>query len=642
MLTRTLLFLNSCLLLLSFGRSSFIFQQDININQNFAKTSLSTVSPDNFCNGTLGENIFNDGDFGSGPANILPSDMNGYAPSYTYQANPPPNDGSYTITNNTTTWGSFAATAWINIGDNSTDPEGYMMVINASFDPGIFYEKTVDNLCENTFYQFSADVISLLNLNSNEIKPNLDFLIDGVVQYSTGQIPNNTEWNNYGFTFTSDPGTTSLTLSIRNNAPGGLGNDLAIDNIEFRACGPEIDASATNPFFCAGQPKTINASVFGTQYPTPYFQWQISSDNGVNWNDLIGENDNSLFINNPSEGDLYRTLVANSISTIANSKCRVISNIVEMIESPYEFIQYDTLCQGLEIQVGNSIYSSTGMYVDSLIASNDCDSVVITFLEIAPDLGITADLEIIPPRCPGENNGSIIISNIQNGSGTYYLSINGDPTTTNLTIENLSQGSYAINITDSYHCETTLNAVIVDPVAVQIDLGEDVTIKLGESHDIQVLSNLTIESFIWLETDGLNCPIDCLNPNLSPLETTTYTLIARDENDCTTIDSVTIFVDKSRNVFIPNAFSPNGDGFNDYFTIYGGIDVEEIVNFQVYNRWGDVVFSKKNFQPNDNLIGWDGFFNGKNVNNGVYIFSVEILFKDGLKEMYSGDVTITE
>ena len=103
-----------------------------------------------------------------------------------------------------------------------------------------------------------------------------------------------------------------------------------------------------------------------------------------------------------------------------------------------------------------------------------------------------------------------------------------------------------------------------------------------------------------------------------------------------------IFVDKSRNVFIPNAFSPNGDGFNDYFTIYGGIDVEEIVNFQVYNRWGDVVFSKKNFQPNDNLIGWDGFFNGKNVNNGVYIFSVEILFKDGLKEMYSGDVTITE
>lgn len=642
MIKRTLLLLNSCLLILSLGKTFHFSQQDIYKDQDFGKTSFSAASPVNFCNGTLGENIFTDGDFGSGAANVLPNDVNGYAPSYVYAATPPPNDGFYTITNNTTTWGSFAASSWINIGDNSNDPEGYMMVINASFDPGIFYENTVDNLCENTFYQFSADVISLLNLNSNEIKPNLDFLIDGVVQYSTGAVPNNTQWNNYGFTFTSDPGTTSLTLSIRNNAPGGLGNDLAIDNIEFRACGPEIDASASSPFFCTGQPAAINATVFGTQYPSPYFQWQISTDNGVTWNDLAGENSNSLFINNPVSGDLYRTLVANSVTTIGNTKCRVISNEVEMLESPNEFIQYDTLCQGLELQVGNSIYNSTGMYVDSLVASNGCDSNVITFLEIAPDLGITADLEITPPGCPGENNGSIIISNIQNGSGTYTFSFNGEPFQTDPIIENLSQGSYAINIMDSYQCETTLDAVLVDPLAVQIDLGEDVTIKLGGSHDVQVQSNLPIESFIWLETEGLNCSTDCLNPNLSPFETTTYALIARDENDCSAIDSITIFVDKTRNVFIPNAFSPNGDGYNDYLTIYGGIDVEEVVTFQVYNRWGDVVFSNRNFQPNDDLIGWNGFFKGKNVNTGVYIFSAEILFKDGLTERFSGDVTVTE
>jgi gliding motility-associated-like protein len=641
-ITRTLLLLNSCLLLLCFGKPFLFSQQDIYKGQNIEKTSFSTVSPDNFCNGTLGENIFTDGDFGSGAVNVLPSDLNGYAPGFVYQASPPPNDGFYTITNNTSTWGSFAAAAWINIGDNSPDPEGYMMVINASFDPGVFYKKTVDNLCENTFYQFSADVISLLNLNSNEIKPNLDFLIDGVVQYSTGLVPNNTQWNNYGFTFTSAPGTTSLTLSIRNNAPGGLGNDLAIDNISFQACGPEIDASAAGTFFCAGQPATINAAVFGTQYPNPYFQWQISTDNGMTWNDVVGENSNSLFINNPVGGNLYRTLVANSIGTIGNSKCRVISNEVEMLESPDEFVRFDTLCQGLELQIGNSIYNTTGMYIDSLIASNGCDSNVITFLEMAPDLGITADLEIVPPACPEENNGSIIISNIQNGSGTYTFSINGEPSQTNPIIENLPQGSYSINIMDSYQCELTLNAVLVDPLAVQIDLGEDVTIKLGESYNVQVQSNLPIESFIWLETEGLNCSTDCLNPTLSPLETTTYALLARDENDCTTIDSITITVDKTRNVFIPNAFSPNSDGYNDYFTIYGGIDVEEVVSFQVFNRWGNVVFSRNNFQPNDDLIGWNGFFKGKNVNSGVYIFTAEILFKDGLKERFSGDVTVVD
>lgn len=641
MITRILLFLNSCLLILSLSKSSSDFQAPNFNHQDQFNAPVSSIGPLNFCDGTLGENIFTDGDFGSGAANVLPNDVNGYAPSYTYQASPPPNDGFYTITNNTTNWGSFAATAWVNIGDNSPDPEGYMMVINASFDPGVFYINTIDNLCENTLYQFSADVINLLN-GSGGIAPNIDFLINGVTAYSTGQVPMNQQWNNYGFTFTSDPGTTSLTLSIRNNAPGGIGNDLAIDNIEFRACGPEIMASATSPFFCFGQSSTINAEVFGGQYPNPYFQWQISTDNGLTWNDLAGENGSSLFIPAPVEGDLYRTLVSSSVVTIDNPKCRVISNEVELLEAPDEFVIYDTLCQGLSLQVGNSIYNSTGMYVDSLIASNGCDSTVVTFLEIAPDLGITADLEITAPSCPGEQDGSIVISNIQNGSGTYTFSLDGEPAQSSPLFENLPQGIYSINIMDSYQCETTLDASLIDPFALQIDLGEDVTIKLGETYDLQTQSNVPIATFIWLETEGLDCSTDCLNPTLSPSETTTYTLLARDENDCATIDSITITVDKTRNVFIPNAFSPDGDGYNDYFTIYGGVDVEEVVSLNIFNRWGDLVFSKNNFQPNDDLIGWNGFFKGKNVNNGVYIYTAEILFKDGISERFSGDISIVD
>lgn len=641
MITRTLLILNSCLIILSFGKYNNFSQQYNYTSQNIDDTTVSLVSPTNFCDGALGENIFTDGDFGSGFPNVLASDANGYAPSYTYSAFPPPNDGSYTITNNTTSWGSFA-TNWVNTGDNSNDPNGYMMVINASFSPGIFYENTIDNLCEGTLYQFSADAINLLIPSITGISPNIDFLINGVVQYSTGAIPNDGQWNSYGFTFTTDPGTTSLDLAIRNNAPGGNGNDIAIDNIEFRTCGPEINASPLNPFYCAGQSATINAAVFGSQYPNPYFQWQISLDNGATWNDIVGENGSSVFISNPVTGELYRSLVSNSIGTIDNPKCRVISNEVELLESPDEFIRYDTLCQGLELQIGNSIYNSTGIYIDSLLANNGCDSNVITFLEIVPDFGITADLEIINPECPVEENGSILITNIQNGSGTYTFSINGEPAQTDPFIEGLTQGNYSINIMDTYQCETNLTAVLIDPVALQIDLGEDTTIKLGESYDVQTQTNLPVESFVWLETEGLHCSIDCLNPTLTPGETTTYGLIANDENGCSTIDSITITVDITRNVFIPNAFSPNGDGANDYFTIYGGIDVEEIVNFQIFNRWGGLVFSNKNFQPNDDLIGWNGFFKGKNVNTGVYVYTADILFKDGITERFSGNISVTE
>ena len=89
------------------------------------------------CEGNLGENIFTDGDFGSGTDNILAVNPM-IAPGYFYQTVPPPNDGSYTITNNTTEWGSFAAIAWANIGDNSDDSNGYMMVVNADYDPGLF------------------------------------------------------------------------------------------------------------------------------------------------------------------------------------------------------------------------------------------------------------------------------------------------------------------------------------------------------------------------------------------------------------------------------------------------------------------------------------------------------------------------
>ncbi|MCB0549235.1 MAG: hypothetical protein KDD19_16775, partial [Phaeodactylibacter sp.] len=189
------------------------------------------------CTGNLGENIFTAGDFGSGPTNLVLSNP-GIAPGYTYTLSPPPSDGFYTVTNNTGAWGGLFST-WLPIRDNSSDPQGYMMVVNASFSAGIFYEQTVDGLCENTLYEFTADVINLIrNSVSNHIKPNVSFLINDEVRYSSGDIPQNEQWNTYGFTFTTEPGETSVKLTLRNNAPGGIGNDLALDNISFRACGP--------------------------------------------------------------------------------------------------------------------------------------------------------------------------------------------------------------------------------------------------------------------------------------------------------------------------------------------------------------------------------------------------------------------
>lgn len=93
-------------------------------------------------------------------------------------------------------------------------------------------------------------------------------------------------------------------------------------------------------------------------------------------------------------------------------------------------------------------------------------------------------------------------------------------------------------------------------------------------------------------------------------------------------------------VFIPNAFSPNNDRANDFFTIFGGSDIVIIKQFVVADRWGEILFKENNFQPNDQNYAWDGRFKGKKVPTGVYVYFAEITFRDGTTSIVSGDVTL--
>src|SRR5687768_14311140 len=101
-----------------------------------------------------------------------------------------------------------------------------------------------------------------------------------------------------------------------------------------------------------------------------------------------------------------------------------------------------------------------------------------------------------------------------------------------------------------------------------------------------------------------------------------------------------IYRGAERDVFIPNVFSPNGDNINDWFTLYTDADLKEISLLEIYTRWGDLVFRKTNFLPNDDTQGWDGKFRGETLNPGVYVYRIEILYGDDLVEKLAGDITI--
>lgn len=592
------------------------------------------------CTGNLGDNIFEAGDFGRGTSSDILEDPK-IAPGYIYTTPGPPGDGFYTITNNTGAWSQLFGT-WMSLRDNSSDPNGYMMVVNASFEQGDFYEQTIEGLCENTFYVFTADIINIVKKNiSDHHPPNVSFLLNGEEFYNTGDILQTERWNTYGFTFTTTEGQESLTLTLRNNAPGGIGNDLALDNITFRPCGPEaliLPLEIAN--ICEdGDPIQLDATVNGDQYNTPVFQWQRSFDEGITWEDIPGETNPSITHTERASGFYYyRYLLANDESNLANSKCRVNSNIkiVHVVPKFYEII--DTLCQGLTLEVGNSVYNEGGIYVDSLLSSLGCDSIITLNLTIVPDRGIKANTEVIAPSCATYADGEIRITEVQNFYPPFRIELVGEPPNRLGIFENLTAGVYAASITDHFGCTWSEEIQVIDPEQFIIDLGNNIRIDLGDSIQLMLQSNYNLSDLNW---QPQLCEVNCLEEALFPRQSDTYTLSATSKFGCFASDSVIVTVIPTRKVYVPNVFAPEGNDVNQRFTIFGGEpNVQRILQLQIFDRWGNLLFEQTDFPPNSLTHGWDGASPNGNLQNGTYIYVAKVLFLDEQIRDYSGEVLL--
>jgi gliding motility-associated-like protein len=592
------------------------------------------------CGGNLGENIFTAGDFGSGTTNLLPFDP-GIAPGYIYTLSPPPNDGLYTITNNMASW-PFLFPGWLAITDNSDDPNGYMMVVNASYAPGAFYEQTVEGLCDNTLYVFSADIFNIISTPTpNYIKPNVSFLLNEQVRYTTGEIPQNQQWNTHGFTFTTAPGETAVKLTLRNNAPGGIGNDLALDNISFRACGPQalILPLETANICEDGEPIALEATIVGSQYPNPAIQWQQSFDQGATWSNIPGAASPSFLHTQLAAGYYYyRYLLASSPENLANAKCRVISNVKVVYVQPKFFNFSDTICEGLLYPFGGSMLSARDTYTHTFLSSLGCDSIVTLQLEVVPDLDGTADLEAVAPTCYGDQDGAIIVSNLRGFYPPVSVSLAGGGSLLGEgSFPNLRSGLYWLSFSDRFGCALEAAIELENPPLMYLDLGPDREIKLAQSLRLPALSNYPLAALEWMPDYQVFCELPCLSPLLQPFETTVYFFTGTSPAGCQASDTLTIRVEELREVYIPNAFSPNEDGRNDRLTLFAAPElVREILHAQIFDRWGGLVFEARNFPPNDLSRGWDGRFKAQELPAGVFAYHFEVQFIDGRVAHYSG------
>ena len=134
--------------------------------------------------------------------------------------------------------------------------------------------------------------------------------------------------------------------------------------------------------------------------------------------------------------------------------------------------------------------------------------------------------------------------------------------------------------------------------------------------------------------------MDCLEITAAPSSATVYYAFATNANGCEAMDSSVIHVKINSNLYVPNAFSPNYDGINDMFYIYGDESVEKVLSLVIFDRWGDMVFESYNFPINDPVYGWDGTFKGKMMVAGVFVWVTEIEFKNGRVELHEGELTL--
>ncbi|MEM9916702.1 MAG: gliding motility-associated C-terminal domain-containing protein [Bacteroidota bacterium] len=204
----------------------------------------------------------------------------------------------------------------------------------------------------------------------------------------------------------------------------------------------------------------------------------------------------------------------------------------------------------------------------------------------------------------------------------------------------LTAGTYYLEIEDEYGCTSFDTVSLENAGDIWFDVEAPQTIELGNSTEINITTDLNRQiAFEWLADESISCT-DCDNPTVSPVNTTTYSITGINEAGCSLTKELTIRVLPVHEVYIPNAFSPNGDGQNDYFTAFSGQQVRKINYLRVFDRWGGTLFEKNNFDSNQEAEGWDGSFKGQTLKTGVYIYTFEIEFIDGHKEVISGDVSI--
>jgi hypothetical protein len=587
--------------------------------------------------------------------------------------------GNYLVTNTSGVNGGL----WHHAPDHTEDTNGYMLLFDASGSPGIFFYSTVFDLCPNTTYEFgcwATNIVQPHACGGNSIQPNLTFEIrhpvteELLATVSTGPIPTSSVsvWDYYGVTFDLPPDLYFVNVIIINNAPGGCGNDLAIDDITFRICNPFLKQEKK---ICDGDSIVVGTSVYtqpgtyrdeiklvgtcndsvvftvvekgdfieqqqlytlcagesvvvdGQTYDTPgiftdtlpanpnalcdtLLQIEIQVLEIVRDTQYLGFCYGEAFVIN---GDVLQQ-AGTYVDTIEWASCtKILVSIVTENPLP-EVARLYTFCNGDALLVDGILYPQTGVYRDT-VAYPGCDTVVVLTIQEAPHSFFEQQLLL----CEGMA--------VQVGDNTYQ-----------------TDGNYVDTLTNHWGCDSIVYSNLrFNNLSLSVS-PDRITLEMGESMMLNgVLEALYPPSplWYWSPSEALSCS-DCPNPLLTAASSGWLTLFVEDTlSGCTTKDSIYLSVLPCKRIYIPNVFQPGTDNENGGFTLYAAACVRQIQKLHIYDRWGDLLFEARNFPPNAAQYGWKGSFgNQKPAPTGVYAYVFWVELFNGESQMLFGDVSL--
>lgn len=587
-----------------------------------------------FCLGTKGDPIFIE-DFGSGlsygPA--LAADVT----SYEFITGLP-EDGQYTLFHSTGLGNNFH-----NRPDRTpNDSNGKALIVNADFNPGEFYRREVSGLCINTTFEFTAWVLNVYNpatnaCANNGIPVNVKFQIwnaeetELLAEMNTGNISGTigANWTQYGLTFTT-VNDTNVVLKMLNNAPGGCGNDLAIDDIMFRSCGAEVDLKDqyANGFLNVCQDEFPIDLQLQLELENPenfLYQWQFSSD-GVNFEDLVGQNSTTYQATINQAGN-FRVKIAQDVLNMNNPYCYTTTEVYTISASDRPlaptFIADVAACQGttpapLQVSAAENVqinwynsptagtplatntlsyYTETpGLYyAEAVDAQGHCTSdtrtpVRLTFYQ-APEF-TESQTELF--FC----NQTALILDAGITADRYEWSSNLGSTRA-VTVS--QPGTYTVTAYNEFNCSSQRTFIVNNyhaPILTAVvEQDNQLTIQLQNPGDYAY----SLDGTLWQSS-----------PIFTNLPGGVYTIYVKENHGCGQIQQPYI-------VLLPmKFFTPNGDGINDLFS-FTAFEYHNTGFVRIFDRYGRFLKELTPEQP-----FWDGTFHNQPLPSSDYWYYADL------------------